>query len=419
MRPASAIGATPSPFRCARSPPFFSRRITSTGNPGFSMTTSQGDIMKERKPYERKVRGRFLGWYIKTPSAKNPGKITETWLGRSKKEAYANWARLKAGEAIIRPEAVKLTEPQGPPLTIRDAADAFLAEIEAATNKPDRAHGKKAKGTHAWYKRYLDSFCDFRLGREGLGSLPFVMLRKDHVKRWIDSHPAWTDNTAHAAARCAMALCNWLVDSDAERFEWITKSPLKGFKKAPPTARDCYITADEWKRILAVVDDELHDALTFMRLTGCRPDEMRRAEKRHVDLAIPAIVFPPNEWKCGKKLKRDRVIRLAGEALVIVQKRCLKYPTGAIFRGYGGVPMKKDALARRMKRLSVKLGIPHLIPYAIRHTFASDAAFKVDCLVLAELMGTSVKMLENVYAKARKRMDLMGQAAAKAIEDIA
>jgi hypothetical protein len=34
-------------------------------------------------------------------------------------------------------------------------------------------------------------------------------------------------------------------------------------------------------------------------------------------------------------------------------------------------------------------------------------------------MGTSVKMLESVYAKVRKRQDLMGQAAAKAIEGIA
>jgi len=87
-------------------------------------------------------------------------------------------------------------------------------------------------------KRYLDSLCEFRLGGESLGSLPFASLRKDHVKRWIDSHPTWTDNTAHAAGRCAMALCNWLVKSDAERFEWITKSPLKGFEKAPASARE-------------------------------------------------------------------------------------------------------------------------------------------------------------------------------------
>jgi integrase len=221
-----------------------------------------------------------------------------------------------------------------------------------------------------------------------------------------------------------MAMCNWLVKSSAERFAAIKESPLKAFEKAPPTAQDCYITADEWMRTLAAVDDDLREALTFMRLTGCRPDEMRCAEKRHFDPSIPAIVFGPKEWKCGKKKKTDRVIRLVGKALFIVQKRCLRHPDGPIFRNCKGTPWKKDALARKFARLREKFAdkgspIPHLIPYAIRHTFASDAAFKVDCIVLAELMGTSVKMLEKVYAKARKRQDLMGQAAARAIEGMA
>jgi hypothetical protein len=40
-------------------------------------------------------------------------------------------------------------------------------------------------------------------------------------------------------------------------------------------------------------------------------------------------------------------------------------------------------------------------------------AFKVDSLLLAELMGTSVRMLEGVYAKVRARKNLMREAALK------
>lgn len=304
------------------------------------------------------------------------------------------------------------------PLTIRDVAKAFLKDLET-----DRTKGEE---THKWYLRFLTSFCDYELkpGQQ-IGSRQFADLRRDHVKKWIAAQTAWKkSNTVRAAGRSVVAMCNWVVKSDADDFELIQQSPLHGFEKAPAEARECDLTGAEWKRLVNSQDGkDFRDTVVFMRLTGCRPGEIRFAEKRHFDPSIPALVFAATEWKCGKrgKVPKDRIIRLPGEALVIVQKRCLKFSTGKLFRGRGDKPFTKDMLARRFKRLSksLKPPIPHLVPYSLRHTFATDMAFRVDCIVLAELMGTSVKMLESVYAKARKRQDLMGQAAAKAVEGIA
>jgi len=324
------------------------------------------------------------------------------------------------------------------PLTVRDVATAYLKDLQADT--------AKGEGTHGWYKRFLTSLCEYELtpGRK-LGDRQFVDLRKDHLKKWIatntsprpgepgkpDKPPRWKkSNTIRAAARSVAAMCNWAVDSDGEDYEHVHRSPIHGFEKAAAEARECDLSADEWKRLIrsqegsTQMKTDFREAILFMRLTGCRPGEMRLAEKRHFDPTIPAIVYPASEWKCGKKSKspKDRVIRLPGEALVIIQKRCLKYPTGKLFRGKSDKRWTKDMLARRFKRLSApdKLNIPHLVPYSLRHTYATDMAFRIENpMILADLMGTSVKMLETVYAKVRKRQDLMGQAAAKAIEGIA
>lgn len=307
------------------------------------------------------------------------------------------------------------------PLTVKAVASAFLKDLEA-----DRSKGE---GTLKWYRRFLGSFCKFEL-KPGhpAGGKQFTDLRKDHVKAWIAAQVSWKkSNTIRGAARAVVAMCNWAVKADGEDFEAIHRSPVHGFEKAPAEARECDITPQQWRSLLATQDGDtktkvdFREAMIFMRLTGCRPGEMRLAEKRHFDPSVPAIIFPAAEWKCGKRGKspKDRVIRLPGEALVIIQKRCLKYPAGKLFRGRSDKRWTKDMLARRFKRLRVKLGIPHLVPYSLRHTYATDMAFRVENpMILADLMGTSVKMLETVYAKVRKRQDLMGQAAAKAVEGI-
>jgi integrase len=200
----------------------------------------------------------------------------------------------------------------------------------------------------------------------------------------------------------------------------LTSSPVAGLEKAIATPRMARLTDDEWQKLweAAQADSAFREAILFMRLTGCRPLEMRQAEKRHFDPSIPAIVYQPHEWKCGEKRKRKRIIRLVGEALTIVQRRCEEFPVGPIFRNCKGTPWQKDGLARKVARLRKKLDIPHLVPYSIRHTYATKMVFHVNSVVLAELMGTSVKMLESVYADAQMEQGFMGECAAHVLKDL-
>lgn len=342
-----------------------------------------------RRPYERRHKGALKGWYILWE-----GK--QTWLGRFKGEALANWRRLQDGKPVVRP----VHEHQGDELTVQSVVDIFLDHLLA--NRSDR--------TYRWYKNFLKSFVEF----QGVGRLPVSKLKRSHVQRWLDvGRLRWNENSAHGAARAVVAAFNYAVKMDELRV-----SPLRGFEKPPASPREeCELSPAEWRRLLAAVSGELRDAVVFMRLSGARPMECRHAEKRHFNAKIPALIFPKQEAK-GKR--RERVIHLSGEALTIVQKLALRYPTGPLFRNGHGEPWTKDGMVQRFKRLATRLKIPHLIAYSMRHTFATDAVVnEVDAIVLSKLMGhANTKMLEHVYARHARRTDFMNRQVAKAIKGI-
>ncbi|QDT55482.1 site-specific tyrosine recombinase XerC [Caulifigura coniformis] len=329
-----------------------------------------------------------------------PGDISrQHWLGKTVGEAKDNLARLMAGEDVKRPERhkapPKITEP-----AVASIVDDFLTWVEQ--------HKKPL--THRWYKQYLESF------KDSVGTLRVGKLTKRHVQEWIAGQANWNANSKHGAARSVVRCFNWAVKNDH-----LSRSPVSGFEKEKAQPRqDAALDDADWKAFAKAIeaDTQFRDIVTFMRLTGCRPEEARTVEKRHFDASVPAMILSMKEWKNGAKTKRERVIHLPGEALDIVKRLMESTPHGPLFRSGKGSPWTKDSLARKFARWRARLAkantpIPHLIPYSVRHTYATEMAFKVDSLILAELMGTSVRMLEGVYAKVRARKNLMREAALK------
>lgn len=334
--------------------------------------------MKERKPYERRSNGRLIGWYILWNRK-------QTWLGRFKEEAHENWKRLKAGKDIVHPN--RTPAPVSGVPTVREIADKFLAFV--------RANRKPA--TYKLSKHYLDWFCD------RFGNLRVTVLKKHHLQEWIDANTSranepWNNNTANSAARAVIRCFNWAV-----KLDHLDKSPLKGFEKPKATPRECYLTADEWKRLAAWADEhdrEFKDTLMFMRLTGARPQEMRNAEKRHFDPAIPAIVFPKHE---AKGEKAERVIHLAGEALLIVQKRCLKHPEGPIFRRLPS-PGRSTSLIVNAKQRAIVMNRRRVLTVAAAVILAGWLTFQSSVSAKAKRikLGQSLADVEAIMAGERR-----------------
>ena len=131
-------------------------------------------------------------------------------------------------------------------------------------------------------------------------------------------------------------------------------------------------------------------------MTGCRPQEARHIEPRHVELANERIVFPALESK-GKRSKR--VIYLQGEALDIIRRLMAGRAEGKLFRNKRGGEWTKFAICNRFHRLSQVIG-KRMFCYAARHGFGTRKLIQGhDHLTVAAIMGhTDGSMLSKVYS---------------------
>lgn len=136
--------------------------------------------------------------------------------------------------------------------------------------------------------------------------------------------------------------------------------------------------------------------LEFAWESGVRPQEVKRIEARHVDLARERVVFPPEEAK-GKK--RTRVIYLTPRAAAILTPLVRERRRGPLFVNAGGRPWTAQAMACRFGRLKKHLGVK-FSAYDFRHGFCERLLESgADHLTVAQLMGhADGKMVASVYS---------------------
>ena len=273
---------------------------------------------------------------------------------------------------------------------------------------------KSASATYQFYHNAINSF-----GRYVGPKLRLSDLKPFHVYDWIDRNhrtikqvtpkgivdtgKTTSDNYRRNLIRAVKAAFRW-----AERREYIDRSPVRYVELPPARSRDVYLMPAQWDKLIAKVAQSrdsgcLFDILTVMKETGCRPQEVRRVEGRHFKREDRCWEFPVDESK-GKKEKR--VVLLTDKAFDICQRLTLKYPEGPLFRTSTGKPWSRRALSFRLYRLSGKLGF-NICPYAIRHTFATDAIVRgVDLQTIATLMGhVDLGMLSRIYQHIKRRSD--------------
>jgi integrase len=104
-----------------------------------------------------------------------------------------------------------------------------------------------------------------------------------------------------------------------------------------------------------VRDEEFRELLVFAFEAGCRPQEARHIEARHVKLDLQRIEIPPPEAK-GKR--RWRIVYLSEKALEIIKRLMKQRPEGKLFLNLDGNPWKAQAIVCRFQRLLVKLTPP-------------------------------------------------------------
>jgi len=220
-----------------------------------------------------------------------------------------------------------------------------------------------ATATYRSYRYFLESF-----GKHIGKTLLVSDLHLSHVNGWLAKHyPArGNQNSRHNAISCLKRMFNWAT----REMEYFDRNPLAALKKPARTHRDSCPTREQWEQVMAEYKphDPFYGYLVVIRATGCRPQEMRVMEARHLDFAAGVIHFEDGEIP-GKKYGRDVIIPQAAEDML--KQLALKYPEGPLFRNKNGDPWKKDGVNCRFQRLHRKLKI-RISGYSARHSKATE-----------------------------------------------
>lgn len=243
--------------------------------------------------------------------------------------------------------------------------------------------------TYEWYTNYLKMFVNW----PGIKETPIASLKPYHVVEWVDSNPRWGDNYKRGAIIAIQRCYNW-----AEEMGYSEASPIKKIKKPMAKRREIFMQAEDYQQILSMIGekDPFRDLVLFVWASGCRPQEVRHIEPRHVDLENERIVFPAIESK-GKRTKR--IIYLQGVSLEIVQRLMGENREGKLFLNNRRTPWTKYAICNRFHRISKATG-KRMFCYAARHGFGTRKLIQGhDHLTVAALMGHSDgSMLAKIYS---------------------
>jgi len=248
----------------------------------------------------------------------------------------------------------------------------------------------QAPRTHEWYENYITMFNAY----EGVADTAVMDLKPFQVQEWIDSYgDKWGNNYAGGAVVAIKRIYNWGMEQG-----YVESNPIARMKKASPKRRDIYMTPADYDKIMTLLkpSDPFKDLFQFVWFSGCRPQEARHIEARHIELEKERIVFPVEESK-GKKAKR--IIYVQGVALEIITRLLEKNKDGKIFRNTRDDAWTKYSICNRFSRLSKVMG-KRLFCYASRHGFCQRKLLNgVEVLTLATLMGHSdTAMINSVYS---------------------
>ena len=304
-------------------------------------------------------------------------------LGRDKDAAFRQFYALMAGQApapAARP-AVTRAEPAKKEVTVGELARDYLAELKR----------RVTPRTHAVAAGYLKAF----LARYGTHDA--ASLDRREVAKWIGSRPTWSDTTAAHVACRVVALYNWAAGEEV-----IPTNPLKGMAK--PTARsrgaESVMGLADYSRLLDAAPTYLRDVLAALRDTGARPCEVLSVTA--ADFHAAQSVWVLRRHKTSHKTGKPRVVHLTAGVAETCQRLAAKYPAGPLYRTATGKPFPASYyLPRLVRELRRQLGLPEsVIPYGLRHGFATDALAKgVPDALVAELLGhAGTGMLHRHYA---------------------
>lgn len=248
-------------------------------------------------------------------------------------------------------------------------------------------------------------------------------LRNRHVFEWIDSNKEWAISTRYNALMRVKSCFAWNA-----HLGYISADPLatlfvpSGWKQVPRDER--FVLPDDLAELLLSTAKGIwRDFLTGLARTGARPAELANATRKNYDPERHRIVHRGNpapgdyRHKNARKTGKDRFIYLDPETEEIVRRNAragsLLFPAKRGTRWYNSKIFCRWRSLLKQRAVSDWLAAHcherrHVIPYSFRHTFITDRIKRGQSIALiADLCGTSVRMIEKHYSHALSDPDAM------------
>ncbi|MBI1315084.1 tyrosine-type recombinase/integrase [bacterium] len=286
-------------------------------------------------------------------------------------------AKKKLTKILREQQAGKSASSEWLDASLAQLCDEFLDDIQA----------RKTEATYTGYRSRLTR------ALRSLDVQPRVSeVTKRHlskIDRVLNSSGKYSPTTIRDTIATLQTVFSW-----ACRNEYLTDNPIRDYEKPAARERTRIVTPNEFQSLLRGADVRFRRVLLALRLTGCRPKEVRTLIWEWVDLDSGLWILPDHKTITQQRNPRPRIIPLPAPILRLCERLNAEpqTPDDHVFLNTQGKPYSKDCFCRKFARLRRKVGIrtkagESLVLYSNRHTFGTNAAGKVTDIELAEVMG--------------------------------
>jgi integrase len=278
------------------------------------------------------------------------------------------------------------------------------------------------------HKHILQTFTNLH------GNVPAGEIGIDHIESWLNSMSQerltkstrgkvnWNESTMRTGLASLRSAFLYLKNR-----EIISQNPFdrKEFGQLRLTSlshqRIPISESDHEKLLQKALRQSNQDFVLMLQLlweTGARPGEIAELTKEEWNEELKAFVIKASdEANVGrfklKRLQKDRLVYVPDKLVLEVKKQLEKYPDPLpdrlgqpktfLFRSRAGKSFNSNIMNRRF----VSGGCP-VSPYGYRHAFVTRwVAQNGNIKVLADLLGTSVLMIEKHYSHLFRQHDVL------------
>lgn len=272
--------------------------------------------------------------------------------------------------------------------TVKDACDHYV------THQRRMRSEKAAHDAEQRFKNYV-------LNDPKLAAMDLAKLTPSHIAAWrkaLQDKPKKngkprSNSSFNRDMTCFRAALNLALEDGfvTTNFAWRSKlKPLKGVDRR----RELYLNIEQRRTFIAHAADDLAQFLRGMSLVPLRPGALAKLQVTQYDPRLQTLSVGSDKAGQGRR------IALPQTTAKLFEELCKDQPgTAPIFRRADGKAWNKDSWKHPVSDAVTAAGLPAgTTTYTLRHSTITDLVQTgLDTLTVAQISGTSVRMIELYY----------------------